>query len=295
MGLLNKIKNHFNKAKSEVDKAKPEPKKADAKLADKEPPAKPEPKKTDAKPATTIANNGALPGVFTVAANKKVRFSMGNLQFNPKKYEFRFALHQYDIIGNDNAKIAPNYNGWIDLFGYGTSGYMGLQPYETSTDTQKYLNQDINGTNYDWGVYNPIGNGGNKAGLWRTLTKDEWKYLAETRPNATKLRSYARVNGIFGYIYLPDDFYEHRVSVPVNSSTPYDLTQWAILEAAGAVFLPFCEKRKGNAMEQKVDPFYWTSTGYRYLPGYATYISIGGQDGSLPSFTGFSVRLVQDK
>ena len=291
MGLLNKIKNLFNKDKSEADKAKPEPKKAKA------------------KSATTIANNGALPGVFSVAANKKVRFSMGNLQFNPKKYEFRFALHQYDRIGNDNAKIASNYNGWIDLFGYGTSGYMGLQPYETSTDTQKYLNQDINGTNYDWGVYNPIGNGGNKAGLWRTLINDEWNYLSETRPNAANLQAYASVNGINGFIFLPDDFYEHRVRVPIDStpairSIPYfwndgcnsfDLTQWATLEAAGAVFLPCCGMRKGAAMAY--DPVkswsYWTSTG-ESVSGYATIFHLDIKNCSTDSFNGFPVRLVQD-
>ena len=40
---------------------------------------------------------------------------------------------------------------------------------------------DIAGTNYDWGVNNAISNGGNEAGLWRTLTIEEWKYLMESR------------------------------------------------------------------------------------------------------------------
>lgn len=326
MGLLNKIKNHFNKDKNEADKAKapkavaksadkkpaakPEDKKTVAKAADKKLAAKPEAKKTvdkkpaakaEAKPAASIAKKGVLPGLFSVSPNKKVRFSMGNLQFNPKNYEFRFALHQYDRIGNDNIKIASNYDGWIDLFGYGTSGYMGIQPYESSTDTKQYLNQDINGTNYDWGVYNPINNGGNKAGIWRTLTEDEWVYLNRTRPNASKLRASARVNGIYGYIILPDDFYEHRVSVPFDStpdswdSNSYDLKQWATFESAGAVFMPCCGRREGTSMAY--DPvkswFYWTSTGYRYLPD-GTYAAMFGVTGSLNSFNGFPVRLVQD-
>ena len=204
-----------------------------------------------AAPATkTNHSTGALNGLFSVGENKKVRFSMGNLQFNAKKYEWRFAEHQYDAIGQDNEKIAPNYDGWIDLFGWGTSGYMGCEPFETSKDYKQYPNQDIANTNYDWGVYNPITNGGNKEGLWRTLTRKEWKYLSVERSNAQKLCIKACVNGVNGMLLLPDDFYDHRVRIPLDStpsdfsSNSYDLTQWATLEAAGVVFLP--------------------STGYRY-------------------------------
>lgn len=213
-----------------------------------------------AKAATAPkANNtkGALSGLFSIGENKKVRFSMGNLQFNAKKYEFRFAEHQYDIIGKDNLKIASDYDGWIDLFGYGTSGYMGCQPYEKSLDDKQYPNQDIANTNYDWGVYNPISNGGNKEGLWRTLTKDEWEYLLKKRPNADKLYIKACVNGVNGMLLLLDDFYDHRVRIPIDvtpsdyATNSYDLTQWATLEAAGVVFLP--------------------CTGYRYTGYYYNY------------------------
>lgn len=200
-----------------------------------------------AKTATAPkANNtkGALSGLFSIGENKKVRFSMGNLQFNPKKYEFRFAEHQYDIIGKDNLKIASNYDGWIDLFGYGTSGYMGCQPYETSVCTWHYPNQDIANTKYDWGVYNPISNGGNKEGLWRTLTQDEWFYLYRKRPHAGRLCIKAHVNGVDGKLLLPDGFFDHPVRIPIDGTpsgydtNSYDLTQWATLEAAGVVFLP---------------------------------------------------------
>lgn len=319
MGLLNKIKNHFNKDKNEADKAKapkavsksadkkpaakPEDKKAVAKAADKKLAAKPEAKKTvdkkpaakpEAKKAATIAKKGALPGVFNAYGNK-VRFSMGNLQFNPKKYEFRFALHQYDKIGDDvYTKIAPNYNGWIDLFGYGTSGYMGCQPYEISKDEKQYPNQDIEGSNYDWGVYNPISNGGNKAGIWRTLTAREWHYLINNRPNYSKLRGSAIVNGISGFIILPDDFYEHRVRVPFKPNTShasdntYDLTQWEILETAGAVFLPSCGIRYGTVVTTGVMG-YWTSrcdTKARCANGGGYY--------DQNRYCGCAVRLVQD-
>ena len=279
------------KAAAEAAKAKEEAAKAAAEQSKAE------------KPAATTANEGVLQGLFSVAANKKVRFSMGNLQFNPKKYEFRFALHQYDRIGNDNTKIAPNYDGWIDLFGYGTSGYMGCEPTETNTGNQ-YRQDDIANTNYDWGVYNPISNGGNKEGLWRTFTQEEWNFLFNGRANAAKLRAKACVNGINGAIILPDDFYEHRVRVSFDSTpddfagNTYDLSQWATLEAAGAIFLPCCGKRKGIAMASTPENnwVYWTSSGYngQYNNVPAAYNVYIFSSDYYESYFGRAVRLVQD-
>lgn len=74
-------------------------------------------------------------GVFTVAEGKTVTFSSGNLQYNAaqgshycadgsvQQGTWRFAEHQYDYIGYDNNNISKTYDGWIDLFGWGTSGY----------------------------------------------------------------------------------------------------------------------------------------------------------------------------
>ena len=74
-------------------------------------------------------------GVFTVAEGKTVAFAAGNLQYNAaqgshycadgsvQQGTWRFAEHQYDYIGNDNKNISQTYDGWIDLFGWGTSGY----------------------------------------------------------------------------------------------------------------------------------------------------------------------------
>lgn len=293
---LERIKAEAAKAQAEAEAARAAAEKAAAEKAKAEADA--------AKPAASGANNGALTGLFSVATNKKVRFSMGNLQFNPKKYEFRFALHQYDRIGNDNTKIASNYDGWIDLFGYGTSGYMGCEPTETNIGNQ-YRQGDIANTNYDWGVYNPISNGGNKEGLWRTLTRDEWDYLFKTRANAGKLRARACVNGINGAIILPDDFYERRVRVPFDSTpsgfsgNSYDLTQWATMEAAGAIFLPCCGKRGGTEMVESPegDWSYWTSSGFNGTYGgipVARYANMFGTDNYVNCYYGRAVRLVQD-
>ena len=269
-----------------------------------------EEKKDEKATAKTKNNAGVLKGVFSVAENKKVHFSMGNLQFNPKKYEFRFAEHQWDCVGENNNNISPNYNGWIDLFGYGTSGYMGCEPTKTDCESNRYQQTDIANTKYDWGVYNPISNGGNKEGLWRTLTADEWDYLFSKRPNADKLRAQACVNGINGVVLLPDNFYEHQVRVPFDnmpdgfSGNSYDLDQWTLLADAGAVFLP-CAGARGVSEGKKWENdgcmgSYWSATidnqpdGSNPTDG-AKYCHItDGKTNCSRKSAGYAVRLVQD-
>ena len=133
--------------------------------------------------------NGASIAVFSVADGRTVRFSRGNLQYQASTDTWRFAERQYDYIGNGNSNISSSYNGWIDLFGWGTSGWKNsgataYVPWSTSTEYGDYFPGGDNVANLtdayanaDWGVYNAISNGGNQAGMWRTLTKAEWEYL----------------------------------------------------------------------------------------------------------------------
>lgn len=95
-------------------------------------------------------------GVFTVAEGKTVTFSSGNLQYNAaqgshycadgsvQQGTWRFAEHQYDYIGYAHSYISQSYDGWIDLFGWGTSGYNNTandpsaqryQPWEKATSS----------------------------------------------------------------------------------------------------------------------------------------------------------------
>ena len=95
-------------------------------------------------------------GVFTVAEGKTVAFASGNLQYNAaqgshycadgsvQQGTWRFAEHQYDYIGYANKNISQTYDGWIDLFGWGTSGYNNTandpsaqryQPWEKSSSS----------------------------------------------------------------------------------------------------------------------------------------------------------------
>ena len=233
----------------EAEKAKAEAAKAIAETEAAAKKAQNEAKKLDASTACDI--EGALPGHFTINdKGDKICFSRGLLQFNPAKYEFRFAENQYDFISSkDNEKIAPNYDGWIDEFGWGTSGYMGCQPTENSKNRDEYGPKRGSlvgsGANYDWGVYNPIVNGGNKENLWRTPSSEEWKYLFSRRPNAEKLRTYCEVNGVNGFMLMPDNFYNNRIRIHIDCTQDEDcitnkfgIKEWEQLELLGVVFIP---------------------------------------------------------
>ena len=128
---------------------------------------------------------GALSGEFSVASGRTVHFSQGNLQYQASTGTWRFATNQWDVVGSqsayysdyygnvtgsDNANISSSYSGWIDLFGWGTSGWNSgancYQPWSTSTDSSDYYpggsyTNNLTGAyaNADWGVYNAISNG----------------------------------------------------------------------------------------------------------------------------------------
>ena len=146
------------------------------------------------KPGDDPVNDGSFVAkAFSIAENKTVTFSPGNLQYHPANDEWRFAPNQTDYIGETNSIISSIYNGWIDLFGWGT----GNNPTNASTDNNDYP------TFVDWGV-NKIGN--YAPNTWRTLTYSEWYYLRFERPNHDKLIGVAQVNGVNGLILLPDNW-----------------------------------------------------------------------------------------
>jgi hypothetical protein len=125
------------------------------------------------------------------------------LQYHPLNNQWRFAKYQYDYIGSDNKYIAPDYDGWIDLFGWGT----GDNPTLSSTvpgDYKEFV---------DWGV-NSIQN--DSLTTWRTLTSDEWDYLCNKRPNAKWLCKHVYVEGKLGLMLLPDGTDIHPGAEPRN-------------------------------------------------------------------------------
>ena len=185
----------------------------------------------DVKEAQGI--EGALPGRFTINKNgDQVQFAQGNLQYQPSTGKWRFAPNQYTVLLAENENITnPEYTGWLDLFAWGT----GNNPMKLSLNDADYT------IFTDWGS-NPIENGGNTPNEWRTLSKEEWDKLFDWDGMAM-----ANVCGMDGYIYLPDNwelpsdltFVTARDAEDFSANT-YNPTEWAKMEAAGALFLPVC-------------------------------------------------------
>ena len=240
--------------------------------------------------------------------------SRPNTRFNGKGgATWRFAEQQWDIIGTSNACASGSYKGWIDLFGWGTSGHphgaVCFQPWSTSTtDSDYYAYGDASYNLFDqtgeadWGC-NAISNGGDKPNQWRMLTKEEWSYLLNTRTTSSGKRyAKAQVNGMNGLILLPDDWKTSYYSLSnTNSgsaaftSNTITSTQWPTLEQHGAVFLPMGGYRNGTTVNSVGELcFYWSSS----CNGSGTTYSVGIFDSSVnssyndnPRF-GNAVRLV---
>ena len=255
----------------------------------------------------SAATEGALGGVFSVSTSKQVVFSRGNLQYQANGDFWRFAEHQYDYVGGltggnvsyafsrcNNTLIDRTYDGWIDLFGWGT----GEEPWLSSDNLVDY------GVFTDWGR-NTILNGGILNDGWRTLDWEEWFYLLTQRPNAEKLRGQASVEKVHGYVLLPDNWELPKkltFTPEANSWTTnvYTSKQWAQMEKAGAVFLPAGGFRAGQEVNVVgVMGFYWSSSLFNDLAsgdGRDFFFSekrIGPRDHE-KRFYGLSVRLVLD-
>lgn len=299
-------------------------------------------------PHPNTAPPGSIPSLFSISNTQQVFISQGNLQYQATTGRWRFAEHQYDFVGGtdfwsseetgnvyengvkcSNNNVSQTYSGWIDLFGWATSGWNNNNHYYHPWDTEstgwvvdgygygywdgEYARYDMLGdyANSDWGVYNPISNGGNEAGIWRTMTSGEWSYLVNSRQDATYKRSLATVNGVKGFVLLPDawilpegvNFYANVSDYETNN---YDTSHWAIMENAGAVFFPTTGYRyyDGGVIH------YYNSNDYPYIDYWSSncssssnyYSNESAGCAELPScpycsmtrFYGAGVRLVQN-
>ena len=183
--------------------------------------------------------DGKIPFAYSVATDKQVYFSMGNLQYKASDPTWRFAEYQFEYVGSqtpdnqghtggnisgsDNINASSTYDGWIDLFGWATTGckLINEEPYfyQPWDSTQKVSTEypvtgfksspffgprganNLTGVyqNGDWGIYCSISNGGS-AGSWHLMegnpTEDDnnvmtgscdcqWYYLLKQRPGQT--------------------------------------------------------------------------------------------------------------
>ena len=253
--------------------------------------------------------DGAIMAAFSVSDTKKVYFSQGNLQYNAalgthlcadgtiKPGTWRFAEHWWDCVGGtgtydgvvygnvyyngikcSNDLVSASYDGWIDLFAWGTSGWHNPEDpyninYEPWSISQKKIDssdkynmygygpsgnmQDVHliGTSqwYDWGRYNAISNGGNIPNQWRTLSSAEVEYLGTRRSRAEYLyEPHAKVC-IGAYIitvdiFCPDNFIP-PADVAWKNVTVYSSEQVESLQRVGCVFMFRSANNDGNPLE----------------------------------------------
>lgn len=258
--------------------------------------------------------NGVLPGSFSVSATQQVHFSQGNLQYKASTDTWRFATNQWDYVGEANANISQSYDGWIDYFGWGTSGWncgnIYYQPWDSNECEDCYgpigeYNLTGSYANSDWGVYNAISNGGNAPNQWRTLTVDERVYLFNTRNTYSGIRyARARVNNVNGIILLPDNWSTSYYSLNNTNSESSNYSSNVIssstwtnsLEAHGAVFLPAAGLRMGTWVNGVGSVgSYWSSSHEGYRGARDLYFEdqfLNLYNGAWLRSYGHSVRLV---
>ena len=277
---------------------------------------------------------GAVNGLFSVSENKKVYFSQGNLQYQASTNTWRFAEHQWDYVGgnwddlysgyqhipgtvngSNNNNISPTYSGWIDAFGWGTSGRdhgaICYQPWSTSTNNSDYYAYGSSNNNLsdftgeaDWG-FNAVSNGGNSIGIWRTLTQSEWDYLfIRQTPSGIRFVQ-ATVNGVEGVILLPDDwdasFYTlNSINDNYGNTSGNMISEsiWMnIFQIHGAVFLPFGLNREGSAIwygsGYAGQSYYWSSSDADGVKAKAIFLNAISNQNCNKSM-GLLVRLVHD-
>ena len=261
-------------------------------------------------------SDGVLPGVFSISTTQKVKFSQGNLQYKASTRTWRFAEEQFEYIGEANSNISSHYDGYIDLFGWATSGCPCGNTYYRPWDSNNsggYLygppgKYNLTGryANCDWGYYNAISNGGNQNHQWRTLTQGEWNYVFNTRSTTSGIRyAKAKVNNVNGVILLPDNWsssyytlYSTNDRFSSFSSNVISSSTWTYsLEAHGAVFLPTAGDRSGTSVSSVGRNGYYWSASYNdifsalYVYFYDSYLGTGY---AFSRDYGLSVRLVQD-
>lgn len=230
----------------------------------------------------TIDNSGTpvknVEPYFSIGHGEIVNIAPGNLQYNASTTTWRFAENHWEYVGgteyggtgarwgnvhgSTNDSIGDSeYEGWIDLFGWGT----GNQP--TQCDT---VNEPHYGTYYEWGQY--VGDG-----EWFTLDNDQWDYMMDQDEDIAIRNGKngpALVHGVGGFVILPDWFecpsytlnvdstgiYQYHNHMDCYYKNQYTDAQWALMEQYGAVFLPAAGSRYGKK-------FSMGTTSKSYIPG----------------------------
>lgn len=247
--------------------------------------------------------------VFSVSETRTVYFSTGNLRMRTESllvddsetwsmYDNQYNYEDYSALGYP----ANTYE--FSLFNWGhnsgvfrdlTSSYLSYAMFGSElTFPNAFYDQisyvDLNWV-YDWGSM--IGSGFE----WRTLTKDEWRYLLEGRSGASRLhKTGVRVCGVDYCLVLAPDNFEGTIS------SNYSKSAWAEAEAAGCICLPPAGHGVGGEPVSSFNKnefagYYWTATSTSGGSEFAYILNFHSNGYSIESALKsncYSVRLVKN-
>ena len=253
---------------------------------------------------------GALKGVFSVSADKKVHFSQGNLWYgkvgDAQTATFQFEANQYEFHGYDSANNTWGLFGWVGASSTFTSS-PEIYGVSTSTTYTDYGNSATDALKADWGTAI------DDKGTWSTLSRTEWFYLFAYDPEKSDFDKTSPRYPLFKYgvtvcgkancvVLLPDKWDTSLISLDTfASTTEYNeetSVKWSAMEAAGAVCLPAAGRRFGGSSASSVGDkgYYWSSAASNVRRAYSVYFLSGNvylnEDGDRNY--GYSVRLVTE-
>ena len=190
---------------------------------------------------TASAPDECIPHLFSIGEDKRVFFSKGNLQYRPLDGAWRLAPQQYHRCFNHCDMVGENFADW-----------MGEDKWTDLLNPWSWIEGGNPGSTIDDFAL-PVDQNGEMDGQcvigaqWIVLSSDEWEYLTEKRPDAAQKRAGVVVDGIEGFMILPDEWTapdgfsfvkDFRVGDLNEIPNQYTVDEWAAIEATGAVFLP---------------------------------------------------------
>ena len=202
---------------------------------------------------------GALPGLFSVSATKKVRFSKGNLWADSNKaLHFEANQYSYSSAYTKDASHVSHFTWSSTVDAAVGNSYSG-----------DYLFCDEN---------HKVSVDGSDA-IYYALSEDEWTYLFSNHSY-----KWVTVNGVNGYVIAPDGF-TGTLADSYNDDAALATDNLVFLPAAG-----YC--KYGDVFDQGFVGYYWSSSPYGYDACFLGFYSGRQYVGSDYRRSGYSVRAV---
>ena len=244
--------------------------------------------------ADNTGDPNLLPGEFSVGADKKVKFTKGNLwcntTTNPVTYAFETNQYDYPVATNytsDGTKDGTWYGTHVGHFYWTTAAaasYAQKNYYDSNTTSDKFW-LDGSDASHKLTV-------SGTSDLY-VLSKAEWEYLINTRDNHSNLcKNGVTVVGKTGCLIIAPDNYTGSIA------TEYTAAEWATAEAAGLVCLPFAGYRDNDhPFDAGTAGNYWASTPAASSANGAMRLCFMSEDVYTdldnPRAYGFPLRLVK--